>query len=250
MSDTASQSIEPAAAAARAPAARPSSLQRHAVFYFAALLAFAIPAFWPSYLNPPKVEADWHVHVHGVAMFLWVALLIAQAWLIRAGRRGAHRLLGKSSYALVPVVVLSTLSLLHYRLQKGLTPDLLYFFWVVLSLAAVFALSYAMAMRHRRQPLLHARYMACTGLALIDPIFARLFYIHLGVEPPLMQVMTYLLVDGILLWLAYADWRARGPRVFPAMLAVFVAAQLPTFFIFQMGWWRAFVLWYGGLPLP
>jgi hypothetical protein len=223
---------------------------QRSVFYFAALLAASLPAFWPSYFAAPRVEADWHVHVHGVAMFLWLALLVAQGALIRAGNRAAHRKLGKASFVLVPVNVLSSLLLIHFRLQKGLNDELLYFFWVILSLVTLFAFSFAMAMRYRRQPMLHARYMACTALALIDPIFARLFAIHLGVEPPLMQVMTYLLVDGILVLLAYADWRDARPPVFARMLGLFVLAQAPTFFIYQVAWWKSFVQWYAALPLP
>lgn len=244
------QAAEPVLVAAPRTASPPSRLHRHAVFYFAALLGFAIPAFWPSYLYPKQLEADYHVHLHGVAMFLWMALLIAQAALIRTDRRPLHRRLGKASYVLAPIIIVSTPLLLHYRLQKGLSAELLYFSWVILSLLFAFAFSWAMAMRHRKRPLLHARYMVCAALALVDPIFARLLYIYFGIEPPLMQAITYALVDVILLWLAYADWRAGRPRVFAGMLAMFVALQAPTFFIFQTAAWKAFLGGFAALPLP
>src|SRR6266550_7517516 len=101
-------------------------LYRTTVFYFFGLLALALAGFWPTYFVP-KFEADWHVHLHGVAMFLWVLLLIAQAGLVRARQLPLHRALGKVSYGLVPVIVVSTLLLAHYRMKQGLTEELLYF---------------------------------------------------------------------------------------------------------------------------
>jgi hypothetical protein len=45
--------------------------------------ASAHPAFWPTRTSPPpRYEADWHVHVHGIALFSWAILLIVQPALI------------------------------------------------------------------------------------------------------------------------------------------------------------------------
>jgi hypothetical protein len=207
--------------------------------------------FWPTYFVP-KFEADWHVHLHGVAMFLWVLLLIAQAGLVRARQLPLHRALGKVSYGLVPVIVVSTLLLPHYRMkQQGLTEELLYFFYVQLSLLAVFVLAYSLAIANKSRPQLHARYMVCTALTLIDPILARIFDVHLGIERPLLQVISFGLIDVILLALIGADWRAeRRARVYPTMLVVFVVTQIPTFFLFKLPAWTAFTEGYSRLPLP
>ena len=45
------------------------------------------------------------MHLHGLLMFAWMALLIAQAALIRAGHRALHRSLGRVSYGLAPLAV-------------------------------------------------------------------------------------------------------------------------------------------------
>jgi uncharacterized membrane protein len=224
-------------------------LNRRAVFFFAALLLLAIPAFWPSYLFPPKPIPETRVHLHGFLMLAWMALLIAQGGLIRGGNRALHRALGRVSYVLVPLIVLSTLWVLHLRLTQKIDAELLYFLYVILSLTAVFTFAYAMAMRNRATPAIHARYMVCTALALVDPILGRVVFFHAGIEPPAMQVVTYALVDAILLWLAYMD-RATGIRVFRLMLGVFVITQIPTFFIFRLEWWPKFAQWLGALPLP
>ena len=227
-------------------------MQRVTVYYFTALLALALAAFWQTYFFPPKHEGDWHVHLHGVAMFAWVVLMIAQAWLVRTRRLRIHRALGKVSYGLVPLLVLSTVLLAHYRLRtQGPGDELLYFLAVQLGLLVVLVVAYALAMANRRQPALHARYMVCVALTLVDPIVARLLYFTFGSAPPLMQVATYGMVDAILLALIAADLRAnQRPRVYPAMLALFVAAQLPTFVAPGTAAWRGFAQAFAALPLP
>lgn len=227
------------------------AVYRASPFYFFALLAFALAAFWPTYFFPPKYETDWHVHLHGVAMFGWIALLITQAALIRARRNSLHRALGKVSYVLVPVMVVSTLLLGHFRLQQAITQDLLYFLYVQLSLIAVLALSWSMAITHRREPVLHMRYMVCAALTLVDPIVARLVYFNAGIDYPPLQGITYALVDAILLALIRHDVNARGASpVYPAMLAVFLVTQLPTFYVYRQPAWHDFAQWYARLPLP
>lgn len=231
-------------------ARRAGAPYRDAVFFLGLLALLVVPAFWPSYLFPPKYESDWHVHLHGVAMFAWVALLVAQAWLIRA-RRPAHRALGKVSFVLVPLIVYSTLSLAHYRMRHGLDAELLYFFYVQLSLLAIFVTSYVLAIANRRSPAVHARYMVCTALAIFDPIVARLLGFYLGIDWPYLQMMTFAMIDGILAWLLVRDIQARFPKpVFPAMLALVVATQIPTFFISDTPVWKAFAAAFAAAPLP
>ena len=116
---------------------------------------------------------------------------------------------------------------------------MLYFLWIILSLTVVFAFSYVMAMRNRRNPAIHARFMICTALVLVDPIFARILFFNLGVTPPMMQVATFVLVDAVLIALIYMDWkRGNRVRVFQAMLPLFLLTQVPTFFISQASWWK------------
>ena len=224
---------------------------RNAAPFFALLLALAVPAFWPSYLHAEKVEADFHVHLHGAAMFLWSVMLIAQPWLIRAGKWKLHRQLGKASYVLAPLVAVSTLLLARYRLTQAYPPDQLYFLYVQLGLLALFVAAYVQAIRHRKSAALHARYMVCTALTLVDPIVARLLYIGFGIEPPLMQALTYSMIDVTLAILWMRDRRmASNAFVFPGMLALFIVVEIPTFILPDLPAWQGFAKWFAGLPLP
>lgn len=227
---------------------------RSAVYFFVLLALFAVAGFWPSYLSRLGEVREFRVHYHGIATGLWILLLIVQAYLMRSGHRAAHRRTGRISFVLAPLIVFSILTLAHVRLRdSGASPseELLYFFYVQLMLAVLFALTYGLAIYHRRDPQRHARYMICTALTPIDPIFARLFYNLLGIDRPLGQYLSFAIIDLILVALIYRDWREqRRSIVFPAMLAVFVAAQVPTFFVYLQPWWRAFAVWYGQSPIP
>lgn len=230
------------------------TILRNSFPLFGALVVFAVAGFWPSYVSRIASETQFRVHLHGAVMFAWLLLLTAQAYLIRTDRRAWHRRLGKVSYFLVPLIVLATLSLSHYRVREsGAEPplELLYFLYVQLALLGLFVLSWALAIFHRKSPKLHGRYMVCTALAVVDPILARLLNLHLGVDFPSAQFLTYGFVDLILLCLLAADWRLR-PRicVFPAMLCLFAMVQIPTFFWYKLPAWKAFALWYGSLALP
>ena len=227
-------------------------MYRASPLFFAALLAAAIWAFWTSYFFPKRYEADWHVHLHGVAMFLWMLMLVVQSTLATRGPLGAHRAIGKTSFVLVPVIVVSTLLLAHYRMkQSGVNQELIYFFYVQVSLVAQFLVAWFFAIMNRRTPQVHMRFMLCTALALVDPILARILYAQAGILPPMLQVITYGVVDLILVALIVHDRMQRHySRAYEGMLAFFVVTQLPTFFLTGTKEWIAFTKAFAKLPLP
>ena len=229
------------------PLAAPAIFRRSAV-YLALLLPFIVVGFWPTYFSRVGLETSIRVHIHGGALSLWYLLLVSQAYLIRTNRRPLHRKVGRLSYALVPVIAVSTLAMAQHRLQvSGLTPETLFFFYVQLSLLVFFLLSYGLAIANRATPLVHARYMICTALALIDPIFSRILYNSLRINFPLSEVFTYSLVGVIFIWLAVWDSRQKpASRVFAGMLVAFVAVNVPVFFVYGTPEWHAFAEWFKG----
>lgn len=101
------------------------------------------------------------MHAHGITLILWCLMLIVQPWLIRTKRRPLHRTVGKISYLLLPLMIFTTLSLLHYRMpvSAGLkTMDYLFVALVVNGLI-VFLVLYSLAMCIKAKPTGHARYM-------------------------------------------------------------------------------------------
>jgi len=229
------------------------ALYPNACFYFAALFGFALIGFWPTYYGVVGEQPTYLAHAHGGAMTLWCLMLIAQASFVRSRKLAWHRAIGRSSYVLVPLMVGSTLAFAQFNMRReGLTAERLYFFYVQIGLVVVFVWSYAMAIRTRQSALIHSRYMICTSLALIDPIFIRIT-INYFFEAPFVefyQIITYGLTDAVLIALLLGDRTRHQPgRVYQRMLIVFLAVQLPNFFITRTSGWRAFAQWFHDLPL-
>ena len=213
-----------------------------AVFYFFALLVFAVIGFWiPWYSNMFSGHSIW-VNFHAVVMSLWLLLLIVQAVLMRAGWRAVHRKSGKISFVLGPLCIVSIpLLAVSFFPPDGMEMSVFrsYILWLQVGLGILFSWFFIAAIYYRKKPALHARYMIATSLALIDPIVAR-FVIFYGpdagtppdmtVAPLGMQYISYPVLTIILLTLLYFDRDAKqGREVFRFAFAGFVIFEILTF---------------------
>lgn len=79
------------------------------------LLTLALLAFWPTYLSRPFASIDAYTHVHAVSGTAWLALLLAQPILLLASRPTLHTALGRTSFVVAPVFVVSRSSPLASR---------------------------------------------------------------------------------------------------------------------------------------
>jgi hypothetical protein len=222
--------------------------------FFASLLLLAMVTFWPTYVSLPPAANSPYTHFHAAVATLWVLLLIAQPMLIRAGRVRTHRALGKVSWGLAPVFVIAVVLLAHSRISGLEGPAFQmqsFILYLQISLTCVFALSYALAMATRKTMVYHARFMVCTGLTLIDPVVIRLLLWMDRTPDWNYWWLTFGLTDLVLIVLIWLERNAsRGRGVFPAMLVVFVVAQIPALFqLTGQAWWQNFAHWFAALPL-
>ncbi len=236
-------------------------LNQGSLWLFVVFSLAMLVAFWPSYFSRLGQQPSYHFHAHGIAMTAWAALLIAQAWLMRTGKRAAHKRVGKLSYVVVPGVVVATVQFVHFRMQgvQALDAVSLYFLTLVLNALVAFAVLYGLAMYHRRRPALHARYMISTLFPLFTPVTDRLIGRYLpSLVPfvpridgaPILPVAGFLLADAMLIALSIWDWRAnRRTDVFPIALLVVVLYHVSVMTLYRWPPWVAFGNWFVGLPL-
>jgi hypothetical protein len=226
---------------------------RNSGWFAAALLAVTLFAFWPTYVGKLPARMDLYTHIHAALMTAWFGLLIAQPFLIRRELRSLHRALGRASYVLVPAIAISWILLIHAR--AAAMPDGVFaregkFFYLPFVSSVIFVAAYAMAIARRKVTPMHARYMVCTGLAVIDAVLARLIFFNF---PPLGNPLIYQVIGFGVTDLAVALLFAidRGPhrRAFLHVLAVWVPLHLLWFTAGQTAAWLAFVRWFRGLPL-
>lgn len=222
--------------------------------YFAIFFLVALIAFWPSYLSPATAPSSVYTHLHALTSSLWMVLLIAQPLAIRTRRLALHRALGRTSYALAPLILVTILLLAHSRIT-GVSGEAYaiqtYILYLQMSLAILFGVSYALGVWTRRSVALHARFMVCTGLTLIDPVMIRVMF---WIDPTPewnYQWFTFGLTDLVLVALIFLDRHSRaGGAVFPLMLVAFVTLQVPALFeLTNAAPWQQFARWFAALPL-
>lgn len=229
------------------------AIHKHSFPFFVLIPLFAVWGFWQTYFLGSIRPISVLDHAHGLAMFGWCLMLIVQSLLIRQSNRRLHRAVGKISYGLVPFIIISTLLLANQQLNaRGLVAEGLYVFMLQITILGQFVVFYSLAIKNRKRSDVHARYMICTALPLLDPIFARVLAFNFmpGGLTPDIQYITYAFTDLILIALIIWDWRSSGRRdVFLPMLFVIIALQLPAFFIVGTPAWAIFAAWYMQLPL-
>lgn len=224
-------------------------------YFFAGLLGLTLLAFWRSYLSRLPGDFDGYTHLHAAVMLCWFGLWIAQPFLIRRERRALHRVLGRISLALAPVVVLVIVLLTHRRLravpQERIAQEAQSYF-LPLAMIVLFVVAYALAVLHRRTVGLHARYMICTSLAILDPVIARVVYFYVTPlpRPEHHQVVSLAVSVALLVALLLLDGAQRAGRtVYATMLAVTVAVYALFFTAATTPAWLGAVRWFRDLPL-
>lgn len=159
------------------------------------LIPIIFLGFYPSYFSILLSSTDTVYHIHAFFMILWVALAIIQPFLIQQKKITAHKLMGKISYALMPLVFITGYLVIRHtyytnleryttRVADGtikLNPEqllekaaasmdigLIYFIWLFTF--------YILAVVNRRKVLFHATYMFSATLTLLGPSVDRLIY--------------------------------------------------------------------------
>jgi len=231
------------------------------VFAFVAFFAFAIWAFWTSYYGKLTEDMAAAKHLHGIAMTLWCVMLIGQALLIRLKKNKIHKLTGKLSYIIVPVILATGAHLAHITVSEMEAGTPLYYYWIALMFNSllVFALLYGLSMWHRKKPLTHARFMVCTIFPLFTPITDRLIYKYfeelIPLVPvldgmPLVQLIGFAVADILLVTLFFWDWRAhKRLDVFPVVILVMGLFQLSVVTFYKFAFWKQIGDWIMSLPL-
>ena len=85
------------------------------VFFFVVIVLITLPGFYKSYFSLlPDFPGLKNIHhFHAVALMLYLALLIVQPILISSKKIAIHRIIGKFSYILVPLIFISLILVYH-----------------------------------------------------------------------------------------------------------------------------------------
>lgn len=201
-----------------------------AIFIVFGFLQFALRGF----VDP--VAAPFWVHVHGVAMLAWLALLIIQPTLVSRDNLALHRKLGWAGAALAMLITClgiftGVASLVLNRFPPFFTPP--YFLALTAVESLVFGLMVWVAVRRRHTTAWHRRLMIGATIVILEPALGRIL------PMPLMigwaDIPIGLIQLGVVGIVALYDRRTLG-RVHPATkaIAAIVIAVRVTIYLLAM----------------
>ena len=234
---------------------------QRALIAFIIFLLFAIWGFWPSYFSRLFADMNVRLHLHGIGMTLWCMMLVGQAFLAMTKRNSLHHQLGKVSYLLVPFMILSTINLLQFTLKQAQPSNITFYFAaLVLNALIAFLILYGLAIKNRKNHVLHSRFMICTVLPMVTPITDRLIYRYLRPltqyapkiddRVPIVPIYGFVLADLLLITLIFINWKDQNKRQpFFIALIVMVIYHFSVLNFYKYNFWQSFSKWFMSLPM-
>jgi hypothetical protein len=155
---------------------------RYLGFFFLSFIVFVALGFYYPYFSlfPEFKSVTQIIHIHAIALFLWVIVLIAQPLLITYHQFKAHRFIGKFTYFLMPVIIISSVGVLRQQYLEGIEQKMtsgvsLKSLYTSAAELISIVIYYTLAVYNiwKGNVAYHMRYMICLALEFIPPSFGR-----------------------------------------------------------------------------
>ncbi len=213
-------------------------------YFFIILFAFVVCAFTRSYiaLSPTFSNVSVVYHFHGVMMLSWMLLLIVQPFLIRYKIYKWHKFLGKVSYLLVPLIVVSIFLVSkekYIRLSSSISKEE-NIGMIALNIPGMvyFAFLYLLAMINRKNGASHMRYMIATALFVFGPAAGRALEFYAGFSFDNSVFYSVLLIEIFTVILLIYDWIKKVPFLPYLVTLLFLLAFHITWVFKSSQWWQ------------
>lgn len=223
-------------------------------FYLIGVLILVFLGFWPSYFSRffnGTLDYPVFFHIHAFIAFLWIIILIIQPILIRSKKFEIHKRIGRFSYFLFPMIIISVVLLVHSR-TSSYKDNLAMEVFIPFKDLFTLSVAYGIAIFNRHKIEIHARGMIATGIVFIEPALARLSFHIFGdgsfhFEGYLFTVCFIYLV--LIILIISERKRKTGRWVFPLILILLIMVHSIRIFNIKIGFWEQFAEWFASLPL-
>jgi hypothetical protein len=211
--------------------------------FFVAIFAIVFLGFFKTYfgLFPTFNKVTTIQHIHGLLFLSWFIMLIVQPVLIKRRKYEWHRVIGKVSYFLVPLIVVSIFFIAKElyetaQLTESQKIATLYVpFYQVVSFVAL----YFLAIYYKKKVSYHMRYMIATSLAVYGAALKRFFVNFMGISALNAFLYTFIVTDLILLGLIIYDRRhGKSYKPYVVALIIFAASQSGFYFLRNTAFWQ------------
>lgn len=213
---------------------------------FFTILAVAFLGFFKTYfgLFDTFNQIPFAHHIHTLLFLLWFVLLLMQPYLIKKRKLKLHRLLGKFSYVLMPLIIVSIFSVTksQYHRELLLLPrsECIANLIIPIPQLILFVALYILAIVHVKNTGYHMRYIIGSTLVLIGPGLGRAFISQMGMTFPQGVQFSFLVTELVLVGLILYDIKKhRQYKPYAILLAVFFLCHLGWFFIPQSLLWQS-----------
>ena len=206
--------------------------------YFLILILFIALGFYYPYFSlfPQFKSVTITVHVHAISLMFWALVLIAQPILIRYKKYKAHKILGRFTYFLVPVVIVTCVGVMRQQYYEGIERKLtsaqsLKALFVSFTQALSIIILYVLAIINvlKGNIAFHMRYMICLFLQFIPPTLGRTLGYWLGLRQVYTNTIAVFVGVCALIVLIIADNKRK------ADFTPYVVA-LSLYFVFNVSW--------------
>jgi len=201
-------------------------------YYLVGLVFLSALGFYPTYFSKVFRTGSYSMmtHIHVIIMIIWLLIVIVQPYLIKNRKVVLHKKIGRLSYAVVPLVVITALCLAISRIGTNPYFDEGFLFFMPLKDCFIITVCFGLALYHKNNPSLHARYMICSSLPLIEPPLVRsiLFFGPDLPSPYWAFGLGFLTIDLLLLALIIKGSSLSELRK-PFVLVLIFYALLQTF---------------------
>ncbi|MBD2705351.1 hypothetical protein IC229_32345 [Spirosoma sp. BT702] len=200
---------------------------KHVSYLFVAILAIIVAGFYKSYFSkfPVFTGFTYVHHTHSLLLLLWFVMLIIQPILIYQKRLDLHRLIGKASYVLVPLIVWSMLAVMRKQYLRNLPnmPEVRNLASLYLPVSALipFVTLYVLAIIYCKKPALHMRYMIASAIALLGPGIGRINFGFADFKTAVM--FAFALGDVFLVGLLIYEF-TKGKNYRPYLISLLICA--------------------------
>jgi hypothetical protein len=202
-------------------------------YFFLLLIPLIFAGFYKSYFQPfPNFGRgiDAYTHFHAVMAAIWVLMLIVQPILILNKKFAIHRSIGKVSYIVSPLLILS---FIPQAIKMGKNEGVSNLFFPLAD-ATLLILFYSLGIYNRKVTAKHMRYMIAAALVLLGPTVGRIGPNLLGWGSVFTQTIQYAIIYSVLIGLIFYDIKNKK-KYFPYLVA------MAGFFVHQMVFYTVFV---------
>ena len=198
-------------------------------------------------LFPTFNDVSNTTHFHATLMFLWLALLVVQPFLIFTKRVTLHKIIGRTTYIIAPLLILSMFLITNQgylskikrmtevEANASLSVNIPDFF--------AFGILYFLAIRYRKRTDWHSRFMIATIFPIIGAALVRIFIRYFDISSTTAFSMVPYISNGLCLIFIFTDIKTKKYVPYLFALTVLLIEQI-IWILRYTDAWQGFAKYY------